>query len=93
MTFSSHDYGKVTDHLPEPPTIEIGTRVGHRNYGWMVGTVTLDATPGRVYVAWDCDRFWAANDSLEFISDLRPTPHQPTRPTTDERTDRCPTTR
>lgn len=61
-------------------TIEIGTRVGHKHYSWMVGTVTLDATPTQVYVAWDCDRFWAANDSLEFIDELRPTPHQPAKP-------------
>ena len=83
--------------------MNIGTRIHHRRYGWMVGTVTLDATRDRVYVAWDCERYWNANDALEDISDLRPCPYQPRYhhgdgdldlPVIDhERTDRCPFTR
>lgn len=95
MTFSSHDstramlsdqaqYRKATQDNAEAfiaalNSFPIGTRVIHRRYAWMIGTVTLDGDRGRVYVAWDCERYWNANDVLEDISDIRPTPHQPTK--------------
>lgn len=57
--------------------MNIGTRISHRRYSWMVGYIVGSNGPGMCSVAWDSDRYWNAPASAECESDLRATPHQP----------------